>query len=90
MGNRSLQGSNVRYCGGNLASLSFLRHPRSMVAYWQHCMFTWQLASGNGLPQVQLHDLLPVEEITDVTILPTSGNFIPWIQVLRKTRCIFP
>jgi predicted O-methyltransferase YrrM len=70
--------------GGNLASLSFLRHPRSMVAYWQHCMFTWQLASGNGLPQVQLHDLLPVEEITDVTILPTSGNFIPWDSSFAK------
>jgi predicted O-methyltransferase YrrM len=47
-------------------------------------MFAWQLASGSGLPQVQLHDLLPVGEITDVTVLPTSGNFIPWDSSFAK------
>ncbi len=64
--------------GGNLASLALLKHPRNMVMYWGNCMFTWQLALGNGLPQVHLHDLLPVEKIADLTILPTSDHFLPW------------
>jgi hypothetical protein len=64
--------------GGNLASLLLIRRPRAVVEYWQNCLFVWRMVAGQGLPRRQLHDILPVEDVVDVKILPTSGHFIAW------------
>jgi len=70
--------------GGNLISCSLLRRPRSTVEYWQACLFLWRMVANKGLPLVQLHELLPIDEAMDVTILSTSGHFVQWEPSFAK------
>ncbi len=70
--------------GGNLASALLIRRPRAVVEYWQNCLFVWRMVAGQGLPQRQLHEMLPVEEIVDLTILPTTFPFVFWDANLAK------
>lgn len=70
--------------GGNLVSLTMVGHPRRLVEYWQNCLFYWQLATGRGLPQKQLHEILPLESATEVTMLATNGHFVAWEPSFAK------
>ncbi len=70
--------------GANLASALLIRRPRAVVEYWQNCLFVWRMIAGQGLPQRQLHELLPVKEIVDLTILPTTFPFVFWDANLAK------
>jgi hypothetical protein len=70
--------------GGNLISGTLLGQPRRTVEYWQTCLFLWRIAARKGLPLVQLHELLPLDEAIDVTVLPTSGHFVQWEPSFAK------
>src|SRR5258708_37582845 len=64
--------------GGNLASALLIRRPRAVVEYWQNCLFVWRMVAGQGLPQRQVHEILPVEDSGNLDILSTTGHFVLW------------
>ena len=70
--------------GGNLASALLIRRPRAVVEYWQNCLFVWRMVAGQGLPQRQLHEILPVEDSVNLNILPTTGHFVLWDASFAK------
>ncbi len=70
--------------GANLASALLIRRPRAVVEYWQNCLFVWRMIAGQGLPQRQLHEMLPVKAIVDLTLLPTTFPFVFWDANLAK------